>query len=68
MDGTLDIAATVNTYESLGEEGQLAARIGDSEVLVVTPAFLDLEHEDSVTLSMRTSRVHLFDTTTKEAL
>jgi multiple sugar transport system ATP-binding protein len=68
LDGTLDVQAVVNTYESLGEEGQLAARIGNSEVLVVTPAFLSLAHGDPVTLKMRTERVHLFDAATEKAL
>ncbi len=33
----LSLNATVHTYESLGEEGQLSADIGAYNLLVVTP-------------------------------
>lgn len=68
IHNTLDLQAVVNTYESLGEEGQLAAKVGDNEILVVTPPFLDLTRGDAVTLSMRTERVHLFNAVTGMAL
>ena len=56
------------TYEDLGEEGQLAAKVGETNVLVVTPPRLVLKRGDSVTLRMRPERIHLFDGTTQEAL
>ena len=68
IDHTLKLDATVSTYESLGEEGQLAAKVGDSAILVVTPPFLELEGGDPVTLAMHTERVHLFDAATGQAL
>ena len=68
IDHTLKLDATVSTYESLGEEGQLAAKVGKSDVLVVTPPFLDLSGGDPVTLAMHTERVHLFDAATGDAL
>jgi multiple sugar transport system ATP-binding protein len=67
-DDTLHLRAVVSTYESLGEEGQLAAKVGKYDVLVVTPPFLDLTRGDTVTLNMRTDHVHLFDAATQMAL
>ena len=68
IDRALELPAAVGTYESLGEEGQLAAKVGANEILVVTPPFLDLTGGDTVSLSMRTERVHLFNAATGMAL
>lgn len=64
----LNLQAVVGTYESLGEEGQLAASLGSSTVLVVTEPFLKLSGGDPVTLTMKTERMHLFDASTGIAL
>jgi len=62
------LPATVQTFESLGEEGQLAAQLGSSTVLVVTSPLLQLERGDPVKLRFRPDRVHLFDAATQQAL
>ncbi|MFN8444311.1 MAG: TOBE domain-containing protein [Caldilineaceae bacterium] len=64
----LELPATVQTYESLGEEGQLAAQVGKSQVLVVTPPGLALKRGNNITLHMRTDRIHLFDGQSGNAL
>lgn len=66
--GNLDMPATVVTYEDLGEEGQLAAKVGETNVLVVTPPQLGLKRGDKVTLRLRPDRLHLFDAQTQQAL
>jgi ABC-type sugar transport system ATPase subunit len=67
-DGASEIRGTVHTYESLGEEGQLAAMIGSSTVLVVTPPDLRLNRGDPVTLRLRSDHIHLFDAATQAAI
>lgn len=67
-DGASELRGTVHTYESLGEEGQLAATIGTATVLVVTPPDLRLQRGDPVTLRLRTDHIHLFDAATQAAL
>lgn len=64
----VEMPATVATYEALGEEGQLAAHVGQSHVLVVTPPEQRLHHGDKVTLHMRADRILLFDAATQLAL
>lgn len=66
--GASELRGAVHTYESLGEEGQLAARIGASTVLVVTPPTLRLKRGDAVTLRLRQDHIHLFDAATQAAL
>lgn len=58
----------VVTYESLGEEGQIAATVGDASVLVVTSPTLRLERGQSVTLRLHPERMNLFDATTQQAI
>jgi multiple sugar transport system ATP-binding protein len=67
-NGHLEVKGTVYTYESLGEEGQLAARVGSSTVLVVTPPTQRLTSDEPVWLQLKTDRVHLFDAETTLAL
>jgi len=67
-DGVSELRGTVHTYESLGEEGQLAATIGTATVLVVTPPDLRLRRGDAVTLRLRADHIHLFDAATQAAL
>jgi multiple sugar transport system ATP-binding protein len=67
-EGQPELSARVITYESLGEEGQLAASVGGSTVLVVTPPGLHLASGDPVTLRLRPDRIHLFDGETQNAL
>jgi len=62
------LPAIVQTFESLGEEGQLAAQLGGSTVLVVTSPLLQLERGDPIKLRFRPDRVHLFDAATQQAL
>ena len=59
---------TVLTYESLGEEGQLAVTIGSNTVLAVTPPDLRLQRGDAVALRLRTAQLHLFNATTQAAI
>ena len=68
FDGGLELPGVVFTYESLGEEGQLAAHVGDKTVLVVTPPMQRLASNETVWLQMQTGRVHLFDAETTLAL
>jgi multiple sugar transport system ATP-binding protein len=67
-NGTAEMEATVYTYEALGEEGQLAAKLGGSQVLVVTPADEMFERDTKVWLQPRLSHIHLFDAETGMAL
>ncbi|MFO7633781.1 MAG: ABC transporter ATP-binding protein [Caldilinea sp.] len=66
--GISEMNGKVVTYESLGEEGQLAATIGTSTVLVVTPPTLRLARGEAVTLRLRPDHIHLFDAATQAAL
>ncbi len=63
-----EINATVSTFESLGEEGQLAATVGGSTVLAVTSPLLHLARKDPVKLRLRPDRIHLFDTASQAAI
>lgn len=67
-NGAVEVEARVFTFEALGEEGQLAATVGDQQVLVVTPATDHFERDDKVWLEMQTKRLHLFDAKTGLAL
>ena len=67
-NGRLELPGTVFTYEHLGEEGQLAARVGNYTMLVVTPPSLRLVPSENLRLMMRTDRVHMFDASTGAAL
>lgn len=62
------VAGKVSTYESLGEEGQLAATVGKSTVLVVTSPGQQLQRGEPVTLQLRSERLHLFDSASQVAL
>jgi len=68
QNGAVEIPGTVFTYEGLGEEGQLAAVVGDQQVLVVTPPLEDFERDQSIHLKLRTDRIHLFDAASGSAL
>lgn len=63
-NGRLELPGNVFTYESLGEEGQLAVRIGESIVLVVTPPDRRFSENQDVWLQARSDRIHLFDSDT----
>jgi multiple sugar transport system ATP-binding protein len=60
-DGAVQIPGKVFTFESLGEEGQLAVNVGSHQVLVVTPHTDSFERNAPVWLSLRTHKIHLFD-------
>lgn len=64
----INVNARVITFESLGEEGQLAARLGNKDVLVVTPYDVQLAHDDAITLQIKTDHIHLFDAATTQAI
>lgn len=64
----MGVSARVKTYESLGEEGQLAAMLGNTEVLVVTPHDAHLHAGEDVQLQLNTDRIHLFDADTTRAI
>lgn len=66
--GQLEVTGTVHTYEDLGEEGQLAVKVGNCDLLVVTAPRLRLPRGQNVTLRMRADRIHLFNAETKYAL
>jgi multiple sugar transport system ATP-binding protein len=57
----VELQGIVYTYESLGEEGQVAVKVGNHEVLVVTPAEQSFEPGQPVWLELLTHRIHLFD-------
>jgi len=63
-DHRLELPGVVFTYESLGEEGQLAVRIGANIVLVVTPPDKRFSENQNVWLQARSDRIHLFDVDT----
>ncbi len=67
-DGQVALQGDIFTYEDLGEEGQLAVRVGGTQVLAVTPPALELARGDKAILAMRADRVHLFDGDTQNAL
>jgi multiple sugar transport system ATP-binding protein len=67
-NGALEVSGTVYTYEGLGEEGQLAANVGDSQLLIVTQPTDFFEREQPVWLELETGRIHLFDADTGLAL
>jgi multiple sugar transport system ATP-binding protein len=67
-NGQVAVTGDIITYEDLGEEGQLAVRVGGAQVLAVTPPALDLQRGAKATLSMRPDRIHLFDAETQNAL
>jgi multiple sugar transport system ATP-binding protein len=62
------IPGTVYTYESLGEEGQLAARVGAQEILVVTPQTAAYTPDQPVWLGLHADRIHLFHGETGAAI
>jgi multiple sugar transport system ATP-binding protein len=64
VEARLELPGTVFTYEPLGEEGQLAVRIGENMVLVVTPPGVRFSENQNVWLQARTDRIHLFDSET----
>ena len=64
----LTLRGDIYTYEDLGEEGQLAAYIGQQQVLAVVATGLELERGDAVSLQLRPDRIHLFDAKTQLAL
>ena len=59
---------TVFTFEALGEEGQLAVTVGQSQLLVVTAPELVFERGENVWLEFRSDRIHLFNAETGLAL
>ena len=67
-NNALALTGQVYTYEDLGEEGQLAAHIGNETVLAVTSPDLAFAHGDTVSLQLRPDRIHLFDAKTESAL
>jgi multiple sugar transport system ATP-binding protein len=66
--GTIELPGTVYTFESLGEEGQLAAHVGGNEFLVVTPIHQVFSRDENVYLQLRAERIHLFAADTGVAL
>lgn len=60
-DGLLELPAIVHTYESLGEEGQLVTRVGDTEVLAITSPLDSYSPLEAVWLELKTEHTHLFD-------
>jgi multiple sugar transport system ATP-binding protein len=67
-NGAVTLEGTVFTFENLGEEGQLAAHVGENQMLVVTPPFMPFEHKHPVWLGLQRDRIHLFDAQTGKAL
>jgi multiple sugar transport system ATP-binding protein len=67
-DGALEISGMVVTYESLGEEGQVVANVGESEMLAVTPPSARFVPDERVWLQLNTQYTHLFDAETGRSL
>lgn len=67
-NGAVEVEGRVFTFEALGEEGQMAATVGNQQVLIVTPATEHFKQGDTVWLEMQTKRLHLFDAKTGLAL
>jgi multiple sugar transport system ATP-binding protein len=67
-NGKVVLGGQIITYEDLGEEGQLAVKVGGSQVLAVTPPALQLQRGEQAMLAMRADRVHLFDGESQSAL
>ncbi len=67
-DGQVAVNGEVMTYEDLGEEGQLAVRVGGTQVLAVTSPALQLVRGDKAALTMRPERIHLFDGDTQNSI
>ena len=67
-NGKVELPGRVYAFESLGEEGQLAVRLGDQVALVVTPPTVSLAEDQPVWLQIDPERIHLFDATTEQAL
>ncbi len=63
-----EVQGSVFTYESLGEEGQLASKVGSYDVLVVTPPTDLFETNSAVWLGLKPERIHLFDGNTGVAI
>ncbi|MBL8163578.1 MAG: ABC transporter ATP-binding protein [Anaerolineae bacterium] len=68
QNGIAELQGTVHTFEALGEEGQLAAKVGSHEILVVTPAADTFERAQQVWLQFNAQRLHLFHGDTGAAL
>lgn len=68
QNGVAEIGGKVYTYESLGEEGQLAAKVGSADVLVVTPPTEEFITDQPVWLQLQSHRIHLFHGETGAAL
>lgn len=60
-NGVVELEGAVYTYESLGEEGQLAANVGENQMLVVTSPLESFDRNQKVWLQLKANRVHLFD-------
>jgi multiple sugar transport system ATP-binding protein len=67
-NGAVELQGAVYTFESLGEEGQLAANVGQSQMLVVTSPSERFERDEKVWLEMQINRIHLFNADTGLAL
>ena len=67
-NGVIEFEGTVYTFEALGEEGQIAANVGETQVLVVTAETAVFEQGQKVWLQPRTERIHLFNADTGLAL
>jgi multiple sugar transport system ATP-binding protein len=67
-NGIVEVEGRVYTYESLGEEGQLAAKIGSLDLLVVTPPSDEFDRDQPVWLGLQAERIHLFHGDTGMAL
>jgi multiple sugar transport system ATP-binding protein len=60
-NGVGEIEASVFTFEALGEEGQLAANVGQNPLLVVTSAEEMFVPKEKIWLQFKTGRMHLFN-------
>ncbi|MBK8022600.1 MAG: ABC transporter ATP-binding protein [Chloroflexi bacterium] len=67
-NGVAELEGSVFTFEELGEEGQLAAKVGPNDMLVVTPPAQQYSPAQKVWLQLRTNRIHLFNADTGVAL
>jgi multiple sugar transport system ATP-binding protein len=61
QNGKLELPANVFTFEFLGEEGQVVAKVGQQEVLAMTPPSMRLTMNENICLQMHTEFTYLFD-------
>lgn len=63
-----EVAGTVFSFQSLGEEGHLAVKVGETIFTVITEPEREEETGATVWLSFEAGDIHLFDANTQQAV